>query len=539
MALVVPFANIFVKGLDGITRTFDNITSATSVSQLKEMILERTGLPVDEQRLIYAGKELTDGRRMEDFNVQNESTIMVVIRLKGGAEMYYPFKMMTRSQAKMRRATGESEERKEEMVVPKEKEKPKRKKTQQAKEKKKLRKKGKKNNHKKAVVVPDEKEEPVAMVMKEEDEHVKTEEDEKEDEQPGETEKEKENIPPLVPLDDADETEKENIVPPPLPILPALAPASALEKPADVKEAEKVVEPVPAVRVSSKILTAEIATSAGIKIAADDALCMIKQERDKAEPRAEMPCGHAITPEGLAALANSVTGLASVVDGQEVKRAWRITCPEIVNGKDHCGREWPWSLVRVVAMLDGEDRSKLEFKLSINFVTEGCAGKSCPTCQCIITPANDGIAPTRVECRMCVIKNNPNSSFCWQCLAVWRAPKTAGNVWCGNFQCVSTRSNILMTLQTAEVLQLPMSIQCYAVRACPRCLLLKRIRLVAHSGTGCKHLQHTGIGGCGLSFCATYLAIPTPEGIWPCGNAYAGCLLAARQTAAQLADCNL
>lgn len=76
-----PQMQIFVKSINGKSRTL-NVNPTDTIGTIKQQIQEKEGIDPGEQRLIFAGKNLDDDKTLQDYNIQGESTIHLVLRVR-------------------------------------------------------------------------------------------------------------------------------------------------------------------------------------------------------------------------------------------------------------------------------------------------------------------------------------------------------------------------------------------------------------------------------------------------------------------------
>ncbi|XP_056155931.1 uncharacterized protein LOC130130298 [Lampris incognitus] len=203
--------------------------------------------------------------------------------------------------------------------------------------------------------------------------------------------------------------------------------------------------------------------------------------------RAEMSCGHVVTPESLTGWCRSLLD-----QGQ-----YKFKCPALKEGTlQKCDAVWPYPEVRRLAVLTAEEMQHFEENIARLAASEYCEFKACPSCNTYVE--REQVTNLNVQCTICVADGKEQCQFCWQCLRPWKGPAPRSDR-CANDGCVNDILELLKNCKTTSLPQVQGVAACPSIRACPTCG-----QRVEHDKTGCKNIL---CPRCQVEFCFVCLKL--------------------------------
>ncbi|XP_046870036.1 probable E3 ubiquitin-protein ligase ARI5 [Hypomesus transpacificus] len=206
--------------------------------------------------------------------------------------------------------------------------------------------------------------------------------------------------------------------------------------------------------------------------------------------RAEMSCGHAVTPESLTGWCRSLLD-----QGQ-----YKFLCPALKEGTlKKCGAQWTYQEVRRLAVLTTEEMEHFEETLACLAAATYCEFKACPSCQTCLERKD--ISNLNVCCTICTADKQKTYEFCWQCLKKWKGSGPRSDR-CDNEGCTNHDLELLKNCKSTSLNQVQGVTNCPSIRACPTCG-----QKVEHDKLGCKNII---CPRCQVEFCFVCIKL-TPE----------------------------
>lgn len=223
----------------------------------------------------------------------------------------------------------------------------------------------------------------------------------------------------------------------------------------------------------------------------------------ESDPRIELACGHAITPDNLYGL----------VRKNILKAEYRLLCP----GKTDfgsCGQEWDNVDVLKSCVLSSDEYLFFSEKLSFNFLNKKREIKICPSCYSYCERSDDmGSHVKCLKCSGCF----STFKFCWDCLQIWTPDHS-----CYDFSNSINNEEIRRQLNECSKVTLDYSHMCGvpSKRLCPNC------KALLQHDQACKSMLCTF---CNTEFCFACLQT-TRDGKLPCGDFDRQCTVAPIQS---------
>uniref|UniRef100_A0A3B3C626 RING-type domain-containing protein n=1 Tax=Oryzias melastigma TaxID=30732 RepID=A0A3B3C626_ORYME len=219
-----------------------------------------------------------------------------------------------------------------------------------------------------------------------------------------------------------------------------------------------------------------------------------------ASPRAEMSCGHAVTPMSLT---------------NWCRRLLEEGKSKFVCGQPNCNKEWPYVEVRKMALLTPEEREYFESTMAQNAAREYFNSKTCPGCKFSVTRKDE--SNLSVRCQICTERKGKPYEFCWQCLKEWKGPQPRSDR-CDNDGCYNEPLKALKTCPEIVFESIKDVRGCPSIRACPTCG-----SLLEHTSKKCKNLV---CPRCRVEFCfvclkLTFQCLRTSRHYIPCSDGVA------------------
>uniref|UniRef100_A0A3Q4G1B5 RING-type domain-containing protein n=1 Tax=Neolamprologus brichardi TaxID=32507 RepID=A0A3Q4G1B5_NEOBR len=189
--------------------------------------------------------------------------------------------------------------------------------------------------------------------------------------------------------------------------------------------------------------------------------------------RAEMSCGHAVTPESLTRWCRSLLDEGN----------YKFRCPALVEGTKQCNKEWSYQEVRRLADLTVEEMQHFEESMARLALADHFEVQPCPQCKTDVERKDlEDLTNLNVQCTICTADKKKVCQFCWQCLKPWKgsAPRSGH---CDNDGCINHDLELLKNCKPTALPQVQ-GVDAYpSIRACPTCG-----QRVEHDRTGCKNV---------------------------------------------------